>query len=127
MTDTWVFLIREPDWDSDSFLPENMGGRARQDVSGQMAAHARFQDAVAELDAKIVDGKALQNSKYGGWVTVGKDGADPVWTDAPFADSSEVITGFYAVECDEESARRIAALVPSNHVVEWRKVMNFGD
>lgn len=125
MTDTWVFLIREPDWDSDSYLPENLQGEDRRTMSEEMAAHGRFQQAVADLGAKIVGGDALQNSKYGGWVRVAGDDGEPVYTDAPFTDSSEVITGFYAVECDEGTARKLAALVPSGNVVEWRKVHRF--
>lgn len=125
MAETWVFLIREPDWDSDSYLPENLQGRDRREMSEEMAAHGRFQQAVADLGAKIVGGNALQNAKYGGWVQVGKDGGEPVYTDAPFTDSSEVITGFYAVECDEGTARKLSALVPSGNIVEWRKVIDF--
>lgn len=125
MTDTWVFLIRENDWDSDAYLPENIGSR---DVSTDedMAAHERFSEAVAALGVKITGSDALQNAKYGGWVVPGRDGAEPVYTDAPFTDTNEVITGFYEVECDEATARKIAALVPSGNVVEWRKVIRFG-
>lgn len=124
MSDTWVFLIRENDWDSDAFLPEALDGRSRQDLSEEMQVHARFQQAVEEAGAKIVGGEALQNAKYGGHVRKGEDG-QPVYTDAPFTDSSEVITGFYAVECDEATARTLAAQVPSANVVEWRKVHPF--
>ena len=126
MTDTWIFLIRENDWDSDAYLPENLQGQNRQDFSEDMAAHQRFSEAVAELGVKLTGGDALQNAKYGGWVAPGKDGAEPVYTDAPFTDTNEVITGYYAVECDEAMARKIAALVPSGNAVEWRKVMQFG-
>lgn len=125
MSDTWVFLIREPDWDSDPYLPENLGGSNRSELSEDFAIHGSFQQAVADLGAKIGYSQALQNASYGGWVKVGKDGGDPVYTDAPFTDSSEVITGFYTVECDEPTARRLAALVPSGNVVEWRKVHPF--
>ncbi len=125
MSDTWVFLIREPDWDSDSYLPENLGGSNQSALSEDFAVHGRFQQAVADLGAKIGYSQALQNASYGGWVQVGKDGGDPVSSDDPFADSSEVITGFYTVECDEATARRLAALVPSGNVVEWRKVHPF--
>ncbi|MFI9486538.1 YciI family protein [Promicromonospora sp. NPDC052451] len=125
MTDTWIFLIRENDWDSDAFLPENLQGADRRD-DPEMAAHQRFAEAVAELGVKITGSDALQNARYGGWVVPGKDGAEPVYTDAPFTDTNEVITGFYEVECDEATARKIAALVPSGNVVEWRKVMRFG-
>ncbi|WP_369373826.1 YciI family protein [Promicromonospora sp. Populi] len=125
MTDTWVFLIRENDWNSDAYLPENVkNGRDGSDED--MAAHGRFQEAVAALGVKITGAAALQNAKYGGSVAVGADGAEPVYTDAPYTDTNEVITGFYQVDCDEAMARKIAALVPSGNVVEWRKVLHFG-
>lgn len=126
MTDNWVFLIRETDWDSDAYLPENLQGQNRQDFSEDMAVHERFSEAVAAMGVRITESNALQNARYGGWVVPGKDGAEPVYTDAPFTDTNEVITGYYIVECDEATARKIAALVPSGNVVEWRKVMTFG-
>jgi len=126
MTDTWIFLIRENDWDSDAYLPENLQDQTRQDLSEDMATHERFQQAVADLGVKITGSNALQNARYGGWVTRRTEGGDPVYTDAPFPDTNEVITGYYVVECDEATARKIAALVPSGNVVEWRKVMRFG-
>ena len=125
MTDTYMFLIRENDWDSDRFLP---GAEvADQDEAAMtFGAHQAFQAAVAELGARIVGGDALQNAKYGGIVTPGEGTAkveDAVYTDSPYADSSELITGFYSVEVeDEATARKIAAMVPSGGTVEWRKV-----
>jgi len=124
MTDTWVFLIRETDWDSDAYLPENLQGReGSEDMS--LAAHGRFQEAITDLGATLTGAAALQNAKYGGWVAVGEGNAEPVYTDAPFTDTNEVITGFYQVECDEATARKLAALVPSGNAVEWRKVISF--
>ncbi len=88
--------------------------------------HQAFQAAVAELGARIVGGEALQSAKHGGVVTPGRGEAkvdDAVYTDSPYADSSELITGYYAVEVDDEAtARTIAAMVPSGGTVEWRKV-----
>ncbi|WP_454857400.1 YciI family protein [Promicromonospora soli] len=125
MTDNWVFLIRENDWDSDAYLPENLQGRDPSD-DVDMAAHGRFQQAVVDLGATLTGAAALQNAKYGGWVVPGADGAEPVYTDAPFTDTNEVITGFYQVECDEATARKLAALVPTGNVIEWRKVIKLG-
>ena len=125
MTDTYIYLIRENDWDSDRFLP---GGEPADQESLAMTfgEHQAFQAAVAELGARIVGGEALQNAKYGGTVTPGEGEAkvaDAVYTDSPYADSSELITGFYAVEVDDEAtARRIAAMVPTAGTIEWRKV-----
>jgi hypothetical protein len=82
------------------------------------------------MGARIVGGAALQNSRYGGTVTPGsgdRKAEDAVYTDGPFTDTAEVITGFYLVETDDEdTARRIAALVPSEGHVEWRKVFPTG-
>jgi hypothetical protein len=123
MTDTYVFLIRENDWDSDQYLP---GGEPTADAEMTFGAHQAFQEAVVELGARIVSGSALQSAKYGGIATPG-DGdrkvEDAVYTDSPYADSSELITGFYAVEvADEAMARKVAALVPTGSTIEWRKV-----
>lgn len=124
MTDSWVFLIREDDWNSDAYLDVDPSVDLENDPS--MAAHTRFAAAVTELGAKISGAAALQNAKYGGYVEVGQDGSEPVYTDAPFTDTNEVITGFYQVDCDEPTARKIAAMVPSGNIIEWRKVHPFG-
>lgn len=129
MTDTYMFLIREPDWNSDAYLPgaEPVAGA---DPEATFGAHKAFQAAVTELGARIVNGDALQSAKYGGVVTPGQgDRAveDAVYTDSPYADSSELITGFYAVEVEDEAmARTVAALVPTGGTIEWRKVFPIG-
>jgi len=124
MTDTYVFLIREKDWDSDSVLPQ---AKPSPEQAGEMfGAHKAFQEAVAELGVRIVAGHALQNASYGGVVQPGSgDRAvqDAVYTDSPYADSSELITGFYAAEVeDEATAKKVAALVPTHGTIEWRKI-----
>ena len=129
MADTYVYIIHEPDWDSDEFL-----GRPRDHVSSaenKFPEHAAFAAAVEKLGATITGGAALQNLKYGGSVTPGGKGReveDAVWTDAAYADTSEVITGFYMVEVtDEDQARQIAAMVPTGNRIEWRKVFPMGE
>ena len=73
MPETYAYLIREPDWDSDRYLaapgepaadfegraPGAVGGaqvrdRTVVDADADFAAHARFQEAVAALGASIV-------------------------------------------------------------------------
>lgn len=125
MTDTYIFLIRENDWDSDRVL-------RGEDPGAEMAfaEHKDFQLAVAALGARIVSGSALQSARHGGVVTPGegdKRVENAVYTDSPYADSSELITGFYAVEVeDEETARTVAAMVPTGGAIEWRKVFPQG-
>jgi hypothetical protein len=119
MADTYLYVIHEPDWDSDNYLPGN--GPAGKDPAAHAQTtfpeHKAFQAAVAELGARIVGGAALQNARHGGVVK------DDVYTDGPFTDTAEVITGFYVVETDDEAtARKIASMVPSGGHVEWRKV-----
>jgi hypothetical protein len=128
MTDTYIYLIREKDWDSDNYLP---GSTPTTDShEDTFREHAEFQAAVAALGARIVGANALQNASYGGIVTRGAGDRvveDAVYTDSPYTDSSELITGYYAVEVDDESmARTVAALVPSGGTVEWRKVFPIG-
>ena len=129
MADTYVFIIRDQDWDSDQFL-----GRPRTEpgsAENKFPEHAAFAVAVEKLGATITGGAALQNLKYGGSVVPG-DGdrkvADAVFSDASYADTSEVITGFYMVEVtDEDQARQIAAMVPTGNRIEWRKVFPMGE
>jgi hypothetical protein len=124
MTDTYVFLIREKDWDSDSVLHD--AAPTQSQVGEMFGAHQAFQEAVAELGLRLVGGNALQNASYGGVVQPGSGERaveDAVYTDSPYADSSELITGFYAVECDdEETAKKVAAMVPTTGTIEWRKI-----
>jgi hypothetical protein len=128
MTDTYIYLIREKDWDSDKYLPGTTPTHDAQENT--FREHAEFQTAVAELGARIVGANALQNASYGGIVTRGageRAVEDAVYTDSPYTDSSELITGYYAVEVDDEQmARTVAALVPSGGTVEWRKVFPIG-
>lgn len=118
MTATYAYLIREPAWGSDDFLDRDLS----QDPT--MAVHAAFEQAVADLGARVVGGAALQDAHHGGVVTPGPAGeevAGAVHTDSPYADSSELVTGFYLVEvADEDLARRLAAMVPTGGTVEWR-------
>ena len=129
MSDTYCYLIREKDWDSDAMLagPEAMS----EEMVASMNEHGAFAVAVEKLGARIVGGSALHNASYGGIVTPGAGDdkvEDAVYSDSPYADSSELITGFYLVEVDdEEQARAVAALVPSNNVIEWRKVVPMSD
>jgi hypothetical protein len=125
MTDTYIFLIRENDWDSDRFLP---GAEPADEAELGMTfgEHKAFQEAVAALGARIVGASALQSAKYGGIATPGEGDRkveDAVYTDSPYADSSELITGYYALEVEDEAmARTVAAMVPTGGTIEWRKV-----
>ena len=86
MADTYVFIIREEDWDSDQYL--GMSPSDADSAESMFPAHAAFAVAVEKLGAKITGGNALQNRKHGGSVTPGQgDRAvqDAVYTDAAYA------------------------------------------
>ena len=123
MTDTYMFLIRENDWDSDRFLP---GGEPADDAEMTVRRAQGLPGRSRGARRRVVGGNALQSAKYGGIVTPGEGDRkveDAVYTDSPYADSSELITGFYAVEVEDEAmARKVAALVPTGGTIEWRKV-----
>jgi len=96
-------------------------GTPRAFAAESFPEHKAFQAAVADLGARVVGGAALQNSRYGGIVK------GDVHTDGPFTDTSEVITGFYLVETDDEAvARKVATMVPTGGHIEWRKVLPQG-
>ncbi len=128
MSDTYVFLIIEPDWNSDAYLPG--AETAPEDLGASFAEHGVFAEAVAALGARIAESHALQQSRHGGTVTPGageRKVEDAVYTDGPFTDTTEVVTGFYTVEvADEAMARHVAALVPTGGHIEWRKVFPMG-
>ena len=129
MTDTYIYLIRENDWESDKYLPGAVASDGA-DPAMAFAEHKAFQAAVTALGARVVSGNALQSAKYGGVTTPGEGERkveDAVYTDSPYADSSELITGFYEVEVeDEATARTVAAMVPTGGSIEWRKVFPTG-
>ena len=59
----------------------------------------------------------------------GGKGGETVTTDGPFAESKEVLTGFYVLECaDLDEAVRLAAQIPAawSGKVEVRPVIDFG-
>ncbi|UOQ90661.1 YciI family protein [Agromyces endophyticus] len=125
MTDTYMYLIHEPDWDSDAFL-NGGGGVPGGEPENNFPAHKAFQEAVVKLGARLVGGAALQNARHGGHVTPGTGDRvldDAVYSDGPYPDTTEVVSGYYLVETDDEQvARQIAALVPTGGHIEWRKV-----
>lgn len=60
----------------------------------ELAAHGEFVDA---LGARLVAGERLRPTADGRKVTV--RGGRPLVTDGPFAESKEVLGGYYVIEC----------------------------
>ncbi len=53
MSDTYVFLIIEPDWSSDAYLPG--AETPAEDLGSGFAEHGQFAEAVEALGARILD------------------------------------------------------------------------
>lgn len=104
--------------DLDWSLPENQSG---------LPEYAAFGQAAAEI---IRGGDALYPTATATTVTVegGKNGK-VITSDGPFAETKEVLTGFYLLECaDLDEAVSWAARIPGSwggHV-ELRPVLRFG-
>jgi hypothetical protein len=86
-----------------------------------LAAHMRFQGQVAELGGTLVAGNALEPSATA--TTIRSD----VVTDGPFAETKEVLGGYYLIDArDLDQALEIAKLCPALHGgVEVRPIRVF--
>lgn len=95
------------------------------ELEEEMAAYMAFDE---KAGAAIVGGEALQPSATA--FTVRSGAAEPLVTDGPFAETTEVIGGFYALEVDTlddaiELARHIPAVL--NGWVELRPLVMWQD
>jgi hypothetical protein len=90
-------------------------------VQQVLASHMRFQEQVAELGGTLVAGNALEPSATA--TTIRSD----VVTDGPFAETKEVLGGYYLIEArDLDQALEIAKLCPALHGgVEVRPIRVF--
>ena len=105
--------------DVDWSAPEHAEETAEDGVFGQAAA------------AIIRGGAALYPTSTATTVQVsGGKGGEVVTTDGPYAETKEVLTGFYLLECtDLDEAVALAAKIPAawtGGAVEIRPVIQFG-
>ncbi len=116
MTEKFVILIVEPEWDPSTATQE--------DWAAAMAAHGAFAAAVEAAGARILGGEALMPPRASTRITPA-DGSRPVvFTDGPFPEVKEVVSGFYTLEvADREQALALAAQCPTGGYVEVTPVM----
>lgn len=118
MAEEFVVLIVEEPWD-----PTKV---SEQEWRAEMQRHQAFAEAVQKAGASILGGDALQRPSTAVRITQ-NGGGSPVFTDGPFADTKEVITGYYKLGVrDAAQARELAALCPTGGSVELWPVMNTG-
>jgi hypothetical protein len=82
-----------------------------EESQAELAAYGAFSEAAHARGVGIVGGEALMPSATATTVRV-RDGKT-LTTDGPFAESKEVLGGFYVLECkDLDEAIATAALIP---------------
>jgi hypothetical protein len=116
MTKEYIVLIREPEWDSSAVTEEQW--------AAAMQEHGAFAQAVAAAGGQVLGGDALESSDKAVRITPARDGAAAVYTDGPFTETKEVVSGYYKIGVEnEEQARELAALVPTGGWLELFPVM----
>jgi hypothetical protein len=99
----------------------------RHGAEDVMKEYAAFGEAAA---AVIRGGEALYPTATATTVRVaGGKGGDVVSTDGPYAETKEVLTGFYLLECaDLDEAVKVAAKIPAawdGGAIEVRPIIDF--
>jgi hypothetical protein len=119
MAEEYVVLIMEQAWDP-AQVTEAQWTEA-------MHAHQAFAKAVEDAGAQILGGDALQGPATAVRIVPAHDGAAAVFTDGPFGETKEVLTGYYKLGVkDEAQARELAALCPTGGSIELVPVMQTG-
>jgi len=116
----YAALIYGPEVDPSSVTPEE-GNQVMTD----------YTEFGRNNEASILGGEALHDSSTATTVHVeGGKGGKAVYTDGPFAETKEVLGGFYLLDApDLDSALAVAAQIPGawHGRVEVRPVMEFDD
>ena len=97
----------------------------------EMQEYFEFGEAAGAAGV-IVNGEALQSTETATTVSVlGGKGGEVVTTDGPFAETKEILGGYYLLNCkDLDEALSWAARIPGawrGGKVEVRPVVDFGD
>ncbi|UJP11237.1 YciI family protein [Microbacterium sp. KUDC0406] len=115
MSDEYMIIIREPEWD--------YSGSSPAQLEADLAGHKAFQAAVAAAGQRITAGVPLRAQAEAFRITPAADG--PVFTDGPFGETREVVTGFYVFTADSaEQARELATLVPTGGWLDVHPVLD---
>jgi hypothetical protein len=112
-----MVLIVEPEWDPADYSAEEFKAVGDR--------HRAFAEAVAAAGGKVVDGNALQPSATAVRIAPATSTDEAVFTDGPFPELKELVTGYYVIEApDRDTARRLAALCPSDGRLEMWPVFD---
>ena len=98
-----------------------------EETAQVMAEYMEFGQANGE---HLGGGEALYPSTSATTVTVPEKGGTPTFTDGPFAETKEVLGGFYIINADDlDGALAVAQQIPGAWYgkIEVRPVMEFDD
>lgn len=116
MAEEYVVFIVEAEWDPATVT--------EAEWTETMQLHQAFADAVKSAGAELLGGDALQPINTAVRIDRGADGKS-VFTDGPFGEVKEVVTGYYKIGVkDAAQARELAALVPTTGHLELFPVMD---
>jgi hypothetical protein len=107
-------------------IAEEEGVRAKWSQEDQQADMAKWFSYTNDLQeaGALVDGVALNESSTA--TTVRVEGGETLTTDGPFAETKEIINGYYLIDVDDlDSAISWAARIPTLGAVEVRPVLEF--
>ena len=115
----YLLLIYGPQWDSSGMTPEQV-----------QASMEEWTDYTADLLKRGISegGEALENVETATTVRV-RDG-ETLTTDGPFAETKEVLGGYYVLNCkDLDEAIEAAARCPAarDGSIELRPITEFGE
>lgn len=117
MSEKYMILILEPEWDETN--------ATEADWAKAMAGHGAFAEAVTKAGASIVSGEALGSGRHGVKIQPATGGLPAQFTDGPFSETKEIVSGFYVIEAkDREQAKELAALCPTNGWIELFPVLD---
>jgi hypothetical protein len=116
MAEEYIILITEDVWDPATLTEDQW--------TDAMHAHEAFAKAVTDAGAQILGGDALQPPSAAVRITPAGEGKPAVFTDGPFGETKEVVSGFYKIGvADAAQARELAALCPTSGYVDLYPVM----
>jgi hypothetical protein len=121
MAKQYVILIMECEWEGVDADPD-------YDWDEAWSHHNAFRDAVTAAGGTVIDGDALQPAKHAFRIDPGTDGAAPLITDGPFAETKELVSGYYKIELpDDADVRAVAATCPTDGWLEVYPVAELPD
>jgi hypothetical protein len=115
MSEQYLILIVEPEWDFEAATDEDWAQAARE--------HAAFSQAVKDSGNEVTGGEALAGVARAVRIRPSKDAGAPIITDGPFAEGKEFTSGFYTITArDFAQAKELAALCPTGGYVELHPI-----